>query len=61
PAGDPERTAIAGADGLAAPEWNLRSRSRFLQANIGQAPSTNYPNGGVNYLLPFIGISAKLF
>ncbi|MDH4085386.1 MAG: hypothetical protein OEU99_17805, partial [Nitrospira sp.] len=43
PAGDPERAAIAGADGLAAPEWNLRSRSRFLQANIGQAPRATRP------------------
>lgn len=39
-------------------QWSLNAGLRF--SHISNA-GTDSPNGGLNYLLPFIGVSAKLF
>jgi hypothetical protein len=39
-------------------QWALNAGVRFSHISNG---GTNSPNGGLNYLLPFIGVSTKLF
>lgn len=39
-------------------QWSLTAGLRF--SHISNA-DTDRPNGGLNYLLPFVGVSAKLF
>ena len=39
-------------------QWSLNVGLRFSHISNG---GTDHPNGGVNYLLPFIGVTAKLF
>jgi len=48
----------AGATYDLTARWALNAGVRFSHISNG---GTGSPNGGVNYLLPFIGIAAKLF
>jgi lipid A 3-O-deacylase len=48
----------AGARWDLTAQWALNAGFRF--GHISNA-GTDHPNGGVNYLLPFAGVSAKLF
>lgn len=48
----------AGASWDMTAQWSLNAGLRF--SHISNA-GTDSPNGGLNYLLPFVGISAKLF
>ncbi|MGQ0554379.1 MAG: acyloxyacyl hydrolase [Nitrospiraceae bacterium] len=48
----------AGATYDLTARWALNTGVRFSHISNG---GTGSPNGGVNYLLPFIGITAKLF
>ena len=47
-----------GASWNVTAQWSLNAGLRF--SHISNA-GTDSPNGGLNYLLPFVGLSAKLF
>jgi lipid A 3-O-deacylase len=48
----------AGASYDLSARWALNAGFRFSHISNG---GTDHPNGGVNYLLPFVGVSATLF
>jgi len=39
-------------------QWSLNAGLRFSHISNG---GTDQPNGGLNYLLPFVGVSTKIF
>ena len=48
----------AGATYDLTAQWSLNAGLRLSHISNG---GTDHPNGGLNYLLPFIGVSTKLF